>query len=223
MKCVILCAGKSTRMNSNLPKVLLPLNGKPLLYHVMEMWGCEPKDFIFVLGYKAGEVIKSIPEESVVAIQDFQNGIADAILQAEGLIKNEKFVVALGDCIQKGRWSFPKMSPMLGVGVWETDNHEAIKSSYSVELENGYVSKVIEKPKKVANNYCGMGTYFLDGRVFEYIRETPISPLRSEVEITDTIQLMINSGERVTPIFFKGEYLNITYLDDIQIAERILK
>ena len=98
MKVVILCAGKSTRMNQ-VPKALISINGKPLIHHVMEMWRCEPKDCVFILGHKAGEVMKAIPDGATCAFQDFPHGIADAILQAEGLVEG-RFVVALGDCIQ---------------------------------------------------------------------------------------------------------------------------
>jgi len=67
-----------------------------------------------------------------------------------------------------------------------------------------------------------MGTYFFDKRIFDYIRKTPKSSLRNEIEITDTIQLMINSRERVSPFFFIGRYLNITYPEDIKEAEELL-
>jgi len=208
-------------MNSNLPKALIPINGKPLIHHVMEMWRCEPEDCVFILGHKAGEVMKAIPDGATCAFQDFPHGIADAILQAEGLVDG-RFVVALGDCIQRGRWIVPQEVPMMGVGVWETDNHDAIKSSYSVKLKDGRVSKVVEKPKRCINDLCGMGTYFLNSRVFEYIRQTPVSPLRGEVEITDTLQLMIDQGEVLTPVFFCGDYLNVTYPEDMKLAEQIL-
>lgn len=223
MKCVVLCAGKGTRMGDDIPKVLVPINGKPLLHHVVGMWETSVEEFIFVIGYKGIEIIKLLPKNSIYVFQDSQRGIADAILRAEPLIDNEDFVVALGDCVQKGRWKIPSTPAELGIGVWETDNLDAIKSSYSVEIKEGYVSKVIEKPKELINNYCGMGTYFFDRRVFDYIRKTPISSLRNEVEITDTIQLMVNSGEKITPIFFRGEYLNVTYPEDIQKAEEILR
>lgn len=222
MKCIVLCAGKSTRMGEDSPKVLLPINGKSLLHHVVDMWKDTVNEFIFVVGYRWTEVLKYLPENSIYVFQDTQKGIADALLQVEPLITSDEFVVALGDCIQKGKWSLPGYPIELGVGVWLTDNLEAIRSSYSVEIKDGYVSGVVEKPKYPPNNCCGMGTYFFDRRVFDYIRKTPISTLRNEVEITDTIQLMVNLGEKITPVLFKGDYLNVTYPEDIKRAEEML-
>ena len=88
--------------------------------------------------------------------------------------------------------------------------------------ENGSISKVVEKPKQLINNLCGMGFYFFGEKIFDYIKDTTSSELRNEVEITDAIGNMIAGGEEVFRIFFEGEYLNITFPDDIQIAEKML-
>ena len=186
MKGVILCAGRGHRMGGAIPKALIPINGKPLVHHVMDMWKSAVDGFVFVVGYKWQEVTDYLPKGSIFVTQEPQRGIADAILKTRTFLSNEEFVVVLGDCLQKGEWTIPP-SIKLGVGVWETSNQEAIKRSYSVEVENGLIFKVVEKPKKPPNNYCGMGTYFFDTRIFNYIRRTPINPIRNEKEITDTI------------------------------------
>jgi len=60
-------------------------------------------------------------------------------------------------------------------------------------------------------------------KVFDYIKITDPSELRNEIEITDVIQKMIKNGEKIKPLFLKGNYLNVTYPDDIEIAENIFK
>lgn len=67
-----------------------------------------------------------------------------------------------------------------------------------------------------------MGTYFFDKRVFDYIGGTPPSILRGEVKITDVIQYMIAAGEEIAPVFFRGNYINITYPENLKKAEEIL-
>lgn len=71
--------------------------------------------------------------------------------------------------------------------------------------------------------FCGMGFYFFDRKVFDYIEKAVPSPLRNEIEITDVIQNMIDAGEKISPIFFKGDYLNITYTEDLKKAREILR
>ncbi len=61
MKLVILCGGMGTRIrdaNESLPKPLLPIGGRPILWHIMKGYACHGiKDFVLCLGYK-GWLIK---------------------------------------------------------------------------------------------------------------------------------------------------------------------
>jgi glucose-1-phosphate cytidylyltransferase len=56
MKTVILCGGMGTRIrdaNENLPKPLLPIGGRPILWHIMKGYAQHGfKDFVLCLGYK---------------------------------------------------------------------------------------------------------------------------------------------------------------------------
>lgn len=228
MKCVILCAGKGSRLNSDVPKVLTMINGTPLIYYVIDTWKNIVDELIFVVGYRWQSVVECLPHKSRHIYQEVQKGIADAILRVESLVGGEKFVVALGDCVQKGTWELHDKETDLGISVWRTNNIKELNKNYLAELDEDFllINRVLEKPNLPEGllDYvlCGMGTYFFDKRVFDYIRKTPSSTLRNEVEITDTIQLMIDSGEKVSPFFFNGEYLNITYPEDIQKAEELL-
>lgn len=224
---VILGAGRGSRMGcETYPKVMTMVNNKPLINHVADYWlkhGC--KNIIFVLGYKYEMVIEAIskyPSYKII-IQDKLDGIANAVLLAEEYI-DDKFVVALGDCLNNGEFSHPLD---VGCGTWiNCYLYEELVKSYAVFINEDKIYKVIEKPKlcdEIYNVYCGMGTYFLDKRVFEYIRKTEPSTMRNEVEITSVIQKMIDGGIELKPIYFKGDYINVTTLDDIKKAEEIIK
>ena len=220
LKCVVLCAGKGTRIlpySEDVPKVMLELDNQPILRYVVDYWKQFTNDFIFVVGYKKEQVIdyvKKLPIHSTFVEQKELKGIADAV----SLVKNnvsENFIVVLGDCICEGEFNVPE-NMELGVGVWKTNNLEDIKRSYSIEITNNVINKVVEKPKDVPNDLCGMGFYFLNQKVFDYIKMTQPSELRNEIEITDVIQNMIDSGEKVKQVFFKGSYLNVTFPGDLK-------
>jgi glucose-1-phosphate cytidylyltransferase len=61
MKAVILCGGQGTRIrdaNENLPKPMLPIGGRPIVWHIMKTYAHHGvKDFVLCLGYR-GWVIK---------------------------------------------------------------------------------------------------------------------------------------------------------------------
>ena len=227
VKCVILCGGKGTRLlplSLKRQKGMIDVNGKPVLRHVIDYWRQWTDDFVFVVKYKKADIYKfakTLPINSEFVEPKKLSGIANGIYQAKNFVR-DKFIVVLGDCVCRGSFKIPSHMEQ-GICIWEANNKEDIKRSYSVKIEKGLVAKVREKPKRLINNLCGMGFYFFDRKVFDYIKKTKPSLLRNEVEITDVIQNMIDNGEKISPIFFKGDYLNITDTEDLKRAEDILK
>ena len=212
-----------TSSSEDHPKVMAKLKGISIIQHVIDYWKKYTQDFVFVVGYKKEEVIDFVNTLSInsdITEQKELKGIGHAVLCCENLVE-EKFIVVLGDCVCKGTFDFP-LNMEQGVGVWKTDNENYIKQSYSIEIENNLIKRVEEKPKRPVNNLCGMGFYFFDRIVFKYIRQTKPSILRNEIEITDVIQNMIGNNEKISPLFFKGDYINITFSRDLSTAEEIL-
>lgn len=83
---VILAAGKGTRMNSDLPKVLHPIAHAPLLAHAMRAGrALDPDRVIVVAGHEAEQVsaaVAEIDETAQIVVQTEQLGTAHAVNQA---------------------------------------------------------------------------------------------------------------------------------------------
>ncbi|MEY1555034.1 bifunctional UDP-N-acetylglucosamine diphosphorylase/glucosamine-1-phosphate N-acetyltransferase GlmU [Yoonia sp. R2331] len=83
---IILAAGKGTRMQSDLPKVLHPLAGAPLLIHAMKSGAAlAPERNVVVAGHGAEQVREVATEwdpEAQIVVQDEQLGTAHAVAQA---------------------------------------------------------------------------------------------------------------------------------------------
>ncbi|TRZ94965.1 bifunctional UDP-N-acetylglucosamine diphosphorylase/glucosamine-1-phosphate N-acetyltransferase GlmU [bacterium] len=87
--CLILAAGKSTRMKSDLPKVIHPICGRPMVGYVVDLVNeLKINRSIFVLGYKHKEVARFLPKGTKVIIQQRLIGTADAVKQSARLLKN---------------------------------------------------------------------------------------------------------------------------------------
>ena len=83
---VILAAGKGTRMDSDLPKVLHKIGGAPLLHHAMlSAQALEPERTVVVTGHGADQVeaaARAFDQDVVAALQSEQFGTAHAVARA---------------------------------------------------------------------------------------------------------------------------------------------
>jgi len=100
---VILAAGKGTRMNSDLPKVLHEIAGAPMLVHAMKAGATlEPERTVIVAGH-GFEAVKSAAEDYDpdvrVVLQEEQNGTGHAVMVTREALEgfDGDVVVLFGD------------------------------------------------------------------------------------------------------------------------------
>ena len=107
MKVVILCGGKGARMgeiNQEIPKPLMEIGGKPVLWHIMNRYGRQGYgEFILLLGHlgrKIREYFAAHPEAGW-SIDMVDTGAeatkSERIAQIEHLIGDENFHLSYGD------------------------------------------------------------------------------------------------------------------------------
>lgn len=94
---IILAAGHGKRMQSELPKALTPLHGKPFIAHVLdavkESGACDKP--IIIIGQKGDQVRDTLGTSYSYAVQDKQLGTGHAVMIAENIAKNADLVVVL--------------------------------------------------------------------------------------------------------------------------------
>ena len=99
LSIVILAAGKGTRMNSQLPKVLQPLAGKPILQYVLDTtYSLQPNNISIVAGHKS-EMLRELIKDKNISwrIQDTQLGTGHAVIQAIPDLNSDKTLILYGD------------------------------------------------------------------------------------------------------------------------------
>ena len=95
---VVLAAGQGTRMKSQLPKVLHPLVGRPLIEHVLQAAeAISPSTVTLVIGHGAESVRAAVGNRPNVAavVQEPQLGTAHALQQAEPRLAGRRGTVVL--------------------------------------------------------------------------------------------------------------------------------
>src|SRR6056297_934227 len=99
MDCVILAAGKGTRMKSEVPKVLHEIGGSSLLEHLLEsLTPLKLNKTVVVVGYGAEQVKNSLSNSNLeFVLQEDQKGTAHALQQARAKLKSDRFLVFPGD------------------------------------------------------------------------------------------------------------------------------
>ncbi len=90
-RILILAAGKGTRMESDIPKVLTQIKGKPMLKYVLESVeksGIDEKPII-VVGYKKELIMKEFGNKYQYINQEHQLGTGHAVGLVKDYLKNK--------------------------------------------------------------------------------------------------------------------------------------
>ncbi len=97
LEVIILAAGKGTRMRSDMPKVLHPLAGKPMLVHAVEQaQKLKPTHTHIIVGHRAEQVEAQVtPLGAQCVPQKQQLGTGHAVAQAMPQVDNDATVLVL--------------------------------------------------------------------------------------------------------------------------------
>jgi bifunctional UDP-N-acetylglucosamine pyrophosphorylase / glucosamine-1-phosphate N-acetyltransferase len=120
LSVVILAAGQGKRMNSDLPKVLQPLAGQPLLQHVISAaQSLTPSHIYVVYGHGGVQVQTALAHEAIEwVLQADQLGTGHAVMQAMCVIPDDHTVLVLyGDVPLIGADSLEKLVAAAGRGA----------------------------------------------------------------------------------------------------------
>jgi NDP-sugar pyrophosphorylase family protein len=228
---VVLAAGKGTRMHpfsERYPKPLLPVGGRALIVHQLEILArLGIREVLVVIGHLGHEVVNALGDGSRFGVgieyveQEQTLGIAHAVSSFEPRV-DRPFLLLLGDIY----FETEDLGAMIGrlyeretMGVLavkrETDR-DKIRRNFTVECDAaGRVVRVIEKPRHPRTDVKGCGIYLFDPAFFDAVRRTPRTALRDEYELTDAVQIFIDYGYRVEAADVIREDLNLSFARDL--------
>jgi len=233
MKGLILSGGKGSRLRPFTytgAKQLIPLANKPVLFYAIEnLRDAGITEIGIVVGDTAEQVRATVGDGSALGVkvtyieQDAPRGIAHAIRVAEPFIGTASFALYLGDnFILGGIESFAEQfrsgDASAQILLHPVENPQEFGIA---ELEGDQVVRVVEKPKEPPTNLAVIGIYFFDQNVFKAVHSIQPSA-RGELEITDTIQWLIDMGKPVRADSVRGYWIDTGKMADILEANRMV-
>ncbi|SLN74191.1 Bifunctional protein GlmU [Falsiruegeria litorea R37] len=235
---IILAAGKGTRMRSDLPKVLHPIAGAPLVVHAMEAGKpLSPERCVVVAGHGADLVRKRVlahdPTAEIV-LQTEQLGTAHAVDQARAALEgfegdaivlygDTPFVSAetLGD-IQAARAS--------GADVVVLGFEAAVPGKYGrLVVEGDRLARIVEAkdatPAELDITLCNSGVVCADSAtLFDLISKVGNDNASGEYYLTDIVDIANADGKRCVAVTCdEAETLGVNSRVDLAAAEAVFQ
>ncbi len=211
---------------------MVEVDGTPILTHCFEQLATLGADeLIVVVGYRKQDIIEHYGDEfQNISItythQREQNGLVHGLLTAEDHIDDD-FMLMLGDSIfqakledvvRRQREDRPDAAFLIEEVPWED------ASRYGVCDTNTYgeVTDVVEKPEDLPSNLVMTGFYTFTPAIFHACHLVQPSN-RGECEISESIDLHIQSGRTIDAVKLDGWRIDIGYPEDRNEAKNRLQ
>ena len=216
MKAIIPVAGVGTRLRPHtytLPKVLLNVAGKPILGHILDALQQHNIDEATIIVGYMGDLVEDYVRRNysmnvTFIYQEERLGLGHSIwIAREHITDNEPLLIILGDTIFDVDLSLATNSRFSTLGVKSVEDPRRFGV---VELEKGFISRLIEKPENPTTNLALVGLYFINNPTLlvdslQTLIDNNIRT-RDEYQLTDALQMMIDKGEKFTTFPVEGWY-----------------
>ncbi|WP_170369329.1 bifunctional UDP-N-acetylglucosamine diphosphorylase/glucosamine-1-phosphate N-acetyltransferase GlmU [Ruegeria arenilitoris] len=234
---VILAAGKGTRMNSDIPKVLHPIAQVPMLVHAMRAGSVlAPERTVIVTGHGAEAVAKvaqAEDEDARIVVQDQQLGTAHAVAQAREALDGftGDVVVLYGDT------PFLQPDTLERMIAARADNDLVILGFEAADparygrlvMSGDALERIVEfkdaSDEERAITFCNSGLLACDaGTLFDLIDAVGNDNASGEYYLTDVVEIARERGLKVTAVSCdEAQTLGVNSRADLAAADAVFQ
>lgn len=214
MNILIPAAGEGVRLRPHTltrPKPLLRIAGKTVVDFVLEpLLDLNPHDIALVVGYRGGQLIDYLSDRYhrtfTMVEQDQLLGLGYAVLLGlEALDSDEDVLIILADTIIQTDFRKFAAAGTNTLALKEVDDPRRFGVA---ETSDSRITRLVEKPAEPQSNLAVVGLYYFKdpGPLRRTLRKLVQSGRKSagEIQLTDALQDMIQSGEPFTPHIIDG-------------------
>jgi len=234
MKGLILSGGHGTRLRPltySQQKQLIPVANKSVLFYAIDyLIDAGIKDIAIIVGPNKEQVMDTVKSTKWDAniefiYQDVPRGLAHAVKISKEFLGDDKFIMILGDNLLKGGIKnfaneFANSSAAASLLLTRVDNPEQYGLAL-IDEQKKVIVKLLEKPKNPPTNLSIVGIYGLTSAIFKAIDNIKPS-WRKELEITDTLQWLIDDGYKIEYKMVEGWWKDTGKTEDILDANRLV-
>ena len=209
---------------------MLPIANKPmLLYGLEHLKKAGIKEIGIILGPIKEGVVETLGDGSSFGLeityidQPDPRGLAHAVQISEDFIREEPFVMYLGDnLLRQGVKDFVEIFEknradcVIGICAVKDPSRFGI-----VEIDQEKIVRLVEKPKDPNSNMALVGVYVFNSTIFEAVRKIQPS-WRNELEITDAIQVLVSEGKNVKAEIVSGWWKDTGKPEDLLEANQLV-
>lgn len=215
MRAIIPVAGVGSRLRPHtytVPKVLLNVGGKPIIGHIMDRVIDNGFDeATIIIGYLGEKIKEYILNHYSIKVdfveQEERLGLGHAIYLSRHTISRDPILIILGDTVFDVDLKGLVASDHSVLGVKEVEDPRRFGVA---ELDNGFISKLVEKPEDPKSKLAVVGIYFIRKPqvLVDCLKEMIKRNVRTkgEFQLTDALQMMIERGEKMKPFTVNGWY-----------------